>query len=124
MKEKNMDLKDFISQTLVDIIEGIKAAQEKTQPGCIVPALIARNFKAVETGISQVQAVDFEVTVRADKKEGSEAKLNVVAAVIGGGVKGESGKTGGHAATLKFRVPVSLPESSTPKDKSQETQNQ
>ena len=52
------------------------------------PAWITRNFKAVETGISQVQAVDFEVTVRADKKEGSEAKLNVVAAVIGGGVKG------------------------------------
>jgi hypothetical protein len=109
-----MDLKDFISQTLVDIIEGIKAAQEKTPPGCIVPANIARNFEAVKTGISQIQAVDFEVNVRADKKEGREAKLSVVAAIVGGGIKSETGKTGGHTATLKFRVPVSLPESKDP----------
>jgi hypothetical protein len=59
--------------------------------------------------VSDVQAVTFEVTVRADEREGSEAKLNVVTAIIGGGMKGESGKSGGHAATLNFKIPIRLP---------------
>lgn len=46
--------------------------------------------------------------MRADEQSGSEAKLNVVAAIVGGNVKGESGKAAGHSATLRFRVPVRL----------------
>lgn len=103
-----MDLKDFISQALVDVIAGVADAQKKISSGEIVPAL-AQTFTAVEHGVSDVQAVTFEVTVRADEREGSEAKLNVVTAIIGGGVKGESGKSGGHAATLNFKIPIRLP---------------
>ena len=103
-----MELRTFISQTLQDIIGGVQDAQHKVPAGSIVPA-VSQTFKAVETGISEIQAVDFEVTVRADERAGSEAKLSVVAAVIGGGVKGESGKSGGHAATLRFKIPVCLP---------------
>jgi hypothetical protein len=103
-----MDLRDFISQALVDIISGVADAQKKIPDGEIVPN-VAKTFTAVEHGVSDIQSVGFEVTVRADEREGSEAKLNVVTAIIGGGVKGEIGKSGGHAATLSFKVPIRLP---------------
>lgn len=103
-----MELRRFISQTILDIVGAVKDAQNETFEGCVVPS-IAQTFTAVQHGVSEIQAIEFEVTIRADERAGSEAKLNVVAAFVGGGVKGESGKSGGHAATLKFRVPVRLP---------------
>jgi len=103
-----MELRNFISQTLEDIVGGVEDAQKKLPAGCIVPA-VKTTFQAVEHGVSEFQAIAFEVTVRTEERAGSEAKLNVVAAVIGGSVKGESGKSGGHAATLSFKVPVRLP---------------
>jgi hypothetical protein len=103
-----MELRTFISQTLQDIVGGVQDAQKSVPIGAVVPS-IKTTFQAVEHGISEIQAVDFEVTVRADERAGSEAKLSVVAAVVGGGVKGERGKSGGHAATLRFKIPVRLP---------------
>ncbi len=103
-----MELRNFISQALLDVIGGVEDAQAKSQPGTVVPAGIKKAYKAVEVGISELQVIDFEVTVKADESSGSKAKLSVVAAFVGGSVKGESGKSGGHAATLKFRVPVRL----------------
>ena len=105
---ETMDLRDFVSTALLDIIEGVKDAQTKTDKGTIVPA-VRQNYKSVETGISELTTVEFEVTVKSDERAGSEAKLSVVAAVVGGGVKGESGSSSGHAAKLTFRVPVRLP---------------
>ena len=110
-----MELRSFISQALLDVIAGIEDAQSKSQPGTVVPAGINQAYKAVEAGISELQVIDFEVTVKADERSGSEAKLSIVAAFMGGSVKGDSGKTGGHAATLKFRVPVRLPVSKSKK---------
>jgi len=103
-----MELRSFISTALVDIVGAIQDAQGKTPDDTVVPNIV-HNLKAVEAGISELQTVSFEVTVRADDTKGSEAKLNVVAAVFGGGVSGHSGESGGHAATLKFSVPLKLP---------------
>lgn len=103
-----MNLKDFVSRALCDIVDGVKDAQEKTDKGTIVPS-VSNSFKSVETGIAHISPVEFEVTVSAGKHSGSEAKLNVVAVFVGGGVKGESGANEGQAAKLKFRVPVKLP---------------
>ncbi|MCR4346292.1 MAG: hypothetical protein NUV55_03660 [Sulfuricaulis sp.] len=103
-----MELRQFVSRALCDIVNGIKDAQQETDKGTIVPK-VASSFKAVETGISDLTAIEFEVTVKTDERAGSEAKLSVVAAIVGGSVKGESGNSSGHAAKLSFRVPVKLP---------------
>ena len=108
-----MELRDFISKTLQDIIAGVQDAQSKSPPGTVVPAGIKAMKSTVDSGVSQLQSVQFEVTVRADERSGSEARLSVVSVVLGGSVKGESGKTGGHAATLRFHVPILLPVTKT-----------
>ncbi len=103
-----MELKNFIKEALKDIVEAVSEAQDEISSGQIVPD-VGFAYKTVELGINDVQPIEFEVTVNADEKEGSSAKLSVVAAVIGGNVQGNSGASSGHAARLKFNIPVRLP---------------
>ncbi len=100
-----MELQSFISKALTDIHAGIEDAQGKMPLGSIIPG-VASNYESVKTGISELQVIDFEVVVRVDESKGSEAKLNVVAAFVGGAVAGQSRSDEGHTATLKFKVPV------------------
>jgi len=94
------------------LVGGVQDAQSKTQAGIIVPAGLSKSIKLVEARRSELQIVEFEVTVRADERSGREAGLSVVSAVFGAGIKSEIDKTGGHAALLRFSVPVKLPTSS------------
>ncbi len=111
-----MELRDFVSKALSDIVGGVADAQKKAGDGVVVPDCMGDYFEYAKAGFSAFQIVDFEVTVRADEKSGREAGLSVVSAVfgVGAGIKSVFGKSGGHAATLRFKVPVRLPESVTP----------
>jgi len=100
-----MELKKFIKKTLTDIIEGVSEAQNEIENGTIVPKL-NETVSVVETGISRFQKIEFEVSVNVIEKEGSEAKLSVVAAIVGGNIKGDSSNTSGHSAKLNFGIPV------------------
>jgi hypothetical protein len=100
-----MELRDFIKEALKDIMGGVADAQNEISSGSIVPRT-SDSFQSVETGISNIQPIQFEVTVSTGEKSGSEAKLSVVAAVIGGNVKGDSSNSSGHVARLAFKVPV------------------
>jgi len=102
-----MELRSFIKQAITDIVGGVTDAQ-KALPNCRVVPRASNDFKSVETGISHMQGVDFEVIVRAEQTTGSEAKLNVFSAVIGAGVKGHSSEETCHTATLRFKVPISF----------------
>lgn len=104
-----MELKEFVSRAICDIVGGIQDAQSQVPVGVVIPA-VRNSYKSVEAGISDLTSIQFEVTVAADEKKGSEAKLNVVAAIIGGGVKGDSGSSNSYAAKLSFRVPVKFPQ--------------
>src|SRR5207247_6233194 len=100
-----MILREFISKSLLDIKGALDDVQKKS-PGLVITKGISTRSEFVQLGVTHLQAVDFEVMVRVDEQSGSEAKLNVVAAIIGGNVKGESGKAEGHSATLRFRIPI------------------
>ncbi len=104
-----MELRSFIKETLKDVLGGIADAQKEINAGEIVPRLNEEGWKGLETGLTSYQAIDFEVSVNAVEQEGSEAKLNVVAAVINGGIKGDSSTSAGHTAKLNFKIPVKLP---------------
>ena len=107
-----MELRTFVKQTLKDVLGGIHDAQAEIEHGEVVPQLNEEGWKGLETGLTSFQAIDFEVSVNAVEKEGSEAKLSVVAAVIGGHVKGDSSNVAEHTAKLSFKVPIKLPVSS------------
>ncbi|WP_293372654.1 hypothetical protein [Nevskia sp.] len=100
-----MELRNFIKQALCDIAGAITDAQSEVEGTEIIPS-VSSSYKAIEMGISELQSIEFEVAVNTETKSGSEAKLNVVAAIVGGGVSGNSGASTAHAATLRFRIPV------------------
>ena len=102
-----MILREFISKSLQDIMEALNEVEKKS-PGTVITGWNPTTPDFIKLGITHIQSVDFEVMVRAEEQSGREAKLNVVAAIVGGNVKGESGKAEGHSATLRFRVPISL----------------
>ena len=103
-----MELRTFIKESLKDILGGIHDAQSEIEHGQVVPKS-SKKMAVVETGLTSIQAIDFQVSVNVVENAGSEAKLNVVAAVINGGIKGNSSNSAGHTATLSFKVPVNLP---------------
>ena len=76
-----------------------------------MPKGIYKNYESLKHGISELQAVDFEVTVGAETTKGSEGKLGVVNAFIGAGIAGNSSSEQAQTNTLKFRVPIQLPTS-------------
>jgi len=102
-----MVLREFISKSLLDI-KGALDDVNKQSPGLVTTEGVSTAQQFVSLGVTHLQVVDFEVMVRADEQSGSEAKLNVVAAIIGGHVQGESGKAAGHSATLRFKIPIHL----------------
>ncbi len=104
-----MELKVFIKETLKDVLGGIYEAQQEIEHGQIVPLLNEKGWAGLETGLTSYQSIEFEVAINAVESEGSEAKLNVVAAVIGAGVSGDSSSTAEHSAKLNFKIPIRLP---------------
>lgn len=109
-----MILHEFISKSIADIFVALEQVQQ-TKPGAVITHEVTTTAEFVKLGVTHLQSVDFEVMVRADEQSGSEAKLSVVAAIVGGNLKGESGKAEGHSATLRFRIPISLRAVSVPK---------
>jgi len=107
-----MELRDFVKSSLRDIIGGVSDAQKEIEDGAVVPPINESTFSNVESGVTSYQTIAFEVSVNTVEREGSEAKLNVVAAVIGGSVGGNSSNDSAHAAKLSFKVPVRFPKSS------------
>jgi len=104
-----MELRTFIKTALLDIVGGVTDAQDEIKSGQIVPNSINKSYKAVELGISELQAVDFEVSVSAEETSGTEGKLGVVTAFIGAGASRKSTNESSNTSKLKFSIPIQLP---------------
>jgi hypothetical protein len=70
LKGEQMNLRNFITQCLSDIVGGVQDAQKITDDDTSIPSVV-KNFKAVTTGISELQTIDFEVCVRTEERKGS-----------------------------------------------------
>lgn len=106
----DIELKDFISKTLRDILHGVKDAQCQLggcQEGMVAPeygqGYTQRDLHQAGQGV--VQSVEFEVSVKAHAEQGSigQAKISVV------NFGGERSRKHEHAATLRFKIPLLLP---------------
>lgn len=104
-----MELRTFIKTTLIDIIGAIKEAQEELGESVIIPGCVKNDYRSVEHGISPLQAIDFEVSVEADKSKGSEGKLGIVSSLVSAGVAGKKSVNNRQANIIKFRIPVCFP---------------
>ncbi len=112
-----MDLKEFISRALADIVQGVLDAQDTlgTNGKYINPELSTQQGtheeerRLVSIQGQLVQAVDFDVAVTATEGTGTKGGIGVVAGVFALGSQGQSTAETSAVSRIKFSVPVALP---------------
>jgi len=113
-----MDLKEFVSETLLSIIAGVTEAQEKAKElgAHVNPGGLTRNTKNLSdnsvwdnTTNNYAQPVSFDVAVTAEDSKKGGAKVKVLSGILGGDIGGEKGNKNVVASRVQFVVPVLLP---------------
>lgn len=111
-----MDLKDFITETLVQIASGIEDAQVKLKEQDS-QAIINTNM--TQTGDGNlvtggrrvpVEIVEFDVAILAN--EGTETNAGIgltVASLLNLKAGGQSNQSQGSESRIKFKIPMSYP---------------
>jgi hypothetical protein len=107
-----MELKEFIKETLVQIVTGVKEAQQllKTEGALIAPPRESQGkehwIKDNEGKLRSVELVEFEVGLTSDQDNKSNMKIGVA---FGGLSVSNAGRDhiGGRSVTsIRFSVPV------------------
>jgi hypothetical protein len=104
-----MELREFISSTLVDIQAGVNDAIKKASQGEI-PGAINPVWKDVkETTRQDIQVVSFDIAVAVSESGNSDIGGGIK--VMGIGIDGNSTefKENSHTSRIQFTVPIILP---------------
>ena len=111
-----MDLKQFITETLVQISEGIEEAQRQLKERGSA-AIVNTNMTKTDDGHlvtggrrRPVEYVEFDVAILAN--EGTETKAGIgltVASLLKLDAGGKSSESAGRESRIKFKVPMSYP---------------
>ena len=112
-----MNIEDFVSTSLTQIIAGVKKAQlnEANEGAQISPAnlnVVGGGSLIYETESALVaQEVEFDIAVTAteDSKTGGGGEVAVLG-VVNVGAKAQSGKSNESVSRLKFKVALILPQ--------------
>jgi hypothetical protein len=115
-----MQLKDFISQTLIEIVHGVKQAQATVSKhgGAINPSFWRmESTKSIigytgkpDSNEQPVFSVEFDVAISSEETSGSKGGFGIIVAVFGGGAQSEQQSTSSNQNRIKFVVPILLPE--------------
>jgi hypothetical protein len=113
-----MDLRDFVSETLIQIADGVKQAQEKaTEIGARVnPKLTGGATHAAQHGFlaasgAPAQIVQFDVALTVKEGSGTKGGIGIFAGAVTLGSSGQSNAENSSVSRVKFSVPLSFPES-------------
>jgi hypothetical protein len=104
-----MELSEFVSKTLQQIVNGVNAARDEKGNKCINPsAQVDRGAKS-RWGHT-IHDIDFDVAVTVQDTLGSEggAKISVMGMSVGGKV--DSAALTQTVTRIKFVIPISFPE--------------
>lgn len=113
-----MNLREFVSQTLLEIVQGVEDAQtglgDKGKGICppiftagSMPELMKKHL--FTTGNKLVQLVEFDVAVTVEKGTDTKGGIGVFIGAVGLGTQGASSDSNSSASHIKFTVPISLP---------------
>lgn len=97
-----MDIKEFVSDTLKQIIDGVVEAQKyaKEKDAVVVP------YHDYQKNVS------FDVAVTVDESKEKEGKAGITVWSIGGSVSGKTESSSSTVSRIKFEIPIELPQGS------------
>ncbi len=114
-----MELKDFISQSIQQIFEGVKQAQSQTKDmnGLIAPHKLRMSDKEIPNHqaiigyhhTTPIISVDFDISVTTQDSTKDKAGAGIFIAAIGLGGQIGSETSNSQLNKLRFSVPVILP---------------
>ena len=113
-----IELKDFVAETLKQIVEGIILSQDfaKDKNAEIVPDGIynvtsdsVKGTGILGLGEGYVNIVDFDIAVTASESAQTKSGIGVFITVIGSGVQGQNDASSSTLSRIKFVVPVLFP---------------
>jgi len=112
-----MNLKEFVSETLTQIIEGVKDAQEKAKKyGSQVNPYLWKNVgnlerhNLVETNSGEItQMIDFDVALTTAAGTETKGGIGIFAGGIGLGSSEQLNAENASVSRVKFKVPITLP---------------
>lgn len=110
-----MDLKDFVSQTLIQIVEGVVTASARVAElgGAVSPEYHAKTEGTLgqsrDGKARPVQAVEFDVAVVAGSESSVEAGGGLKISVLSVGAKGSGTDREQTTSRIQFVVPLQLP---------------
>lgn len=118
-----LDLKVFIREALMDIVEGIKEAQSiDEQTGKYIASRLTYNMKSPDDALiikgnrDIGTIVEFDVAVTADARSSSDGRGSIKVFPLEFGGKHERQAQNITATRMKFAVPILIPTIEWPKD--------
>lgn len=115
-----MELKEFIKESLSQIIDAVKETQEKYKDTNVV--ICPDNIQEVKSGLyildeneydnyssrSKVQNIDMDIAISITEKEGNKSGLGI-AKIINAGISSENAQRNESISKIKFSIPIVLP---------------
>jgi hypothetical protein len=102
--DEPLQLRDFVAETIKQIIDGVAAAQEyaKDKKAIVNPRTLMHH-------VPPPQSVSFDVAITAAKGTKTQGGIAVFAGAFGLGSKGQSERSDETLNRIRFSVPVWLP---------------
>lgn len=110
-----MELKDFISQAIKDLLHGVLEAQNDAKTGnCVVPSGKQSNDlfpkgNVVHNGDWTSTLVNFDIAISAEESAAKGGKAGVKIAVLSAALDTENTNKNTSTSRIQFSVPVILP---------------
>ena len=113
----NINLEDFVSEVLQQLINGVKKAQQhaKENGAHINSDHIKRDFNANDLRITNefskvlVQEVEFDVAVSVSNQGNLKGGMGLVVPVLAIGYQAEKETVNSTVSRVKFKIPVAFP---------------
>ena len=115
-----MQLRDFVSQTLIQVVQGVADAQAQTaKDGALVNPEIKNLFVKSQSGGTNlalgwskegelVNMVSFDVAVTATEGTGTKGGIGIVIGSVALGSQGSSEEKNEAISRVQFRIPLAL----------------
>ena len=111
-----MELKDFVSQSIVQICDGVADARRQKGADVVNPGISMRisdkdlhnrgNLVAERGRI--IREIEFDVAVTTSEGTKTKGAIGILVAGLGLGSQGQTDKASGSVSRIKFSVPIAF----------------
>jgi len=113
-----MNLKQFISDTLVEIVQGIEDAKSRLSGSrAMVSPRISAPRGEITPDRRPTEYIQFDVAVYAGESDTDKAGAGLVVGFLGIGASTETKDSHTSASRIQFRIPMAFPAHEMPTDR-------